>query len=358
MKLPIKEPIIKGYKHHALPLSIIKATNPSAFESILPAYLQLYTISDVISNPDCDPHWLDYCLHEYLTEMNPNPLFQVTIVDRRNILPEKMKNFITDSLEDKKYIYINYDGFYLNHNVAFEKFSTINNLLIYGYDHDQRICNIYDYNYVKSRALEEMNVGIEKLAQAISLLPENSSEWSTRIILLDPSISKKQGLSITSVIQPLQDYLNSTATFDRYMELKQQGHSVMPLQSKPVYGIDVYRVLQTYTNSILPHIEHPNILPYYIIMEHKRVIEETLKLIVFDGKDQIMTKVTGLINMGKVILNKIIKYDLTRNKKILQDISNNLLILEQNERVVLNEVVDRLEAQEDKKNVETNFNNH
>lgn len=109
--LPIAEPTFTAYKHHALPLSIL-ATIPETKLLILSHYIQLYTIYDVLADPNCDPHWLDYCLHQYLTEMKPNPFFETEIWDARTICD--YEEFIETSIANEKYIYLFYDSYYLS----------------------------------------------------------------------------------------------------------------------------------------------------------------------------------------------------------------------------------------------------
>jgi hypothetical protein len=342
-KLPIKEPIVKGYKHHALPLSILQAKDESIFQSLLPYYLQLYTTSDVLDNPNCDVHWLDFCIYEYLTEMRPNAYFDAELVDRKSVgSSDKMKALIINCVTSNQYIYTNYDGFYLPNNLSFKREYFINNLLIHGYDSDKNECYVYDYDYVSSNRLIVLAVDIDVLCAAITSIPDDAPDWTNRMMLLRPVSAARISLHRDRIVRSLHDYLHAAPSFDRFAELRAQGHSVMSLQRNPVYGIDTLQVLLQYTETIFPEMIYPNQLPYCILMEHKKVMEMSLECLGINREDPLYREAAELSNLSNIILNYAIKYLLNRNRNIIKRIADGIRELEVKERDFLHKLLSHL----------------
>jgi hypothetical protein len=343
-KLPIKEPIVKGYKHHALPLSILQAKDETIFQSLLPYYLQLYTTSDVLENPNCDVHWLDFCIYEYLTEMRPNAYFDAELVDRKSVgSTDKMKALIIECMASNQYIYTNYDGYYLPNNLSYKREYFINNLLIHGYDSDNNQCYVYDYDYVSSNRLIEFAVDMDALCAAITSIPDDAPDWTNRMMLLRPVPAGAQvSLQRDHIVRSLHDYLHASPTFDRFAELRAQGHSVMSLQQNPVYGIDTLQVLLKYTENIFPEMIYPNQLPFCILMEHKKVMEMGLETLGIKREDPLIREAAEVSNLSNIILNYAIKYLLNRNRNIIKRIADGLRELEVKERTYLNKLLSQL----------------
>jgi len=335
IRLPIQEPLITGYKHHALPLAILQANHSSAAEAILPCFLQLYTAADVMRDPGCDPHWLDYCIYEYLTEMNPNPFLHVTQVSRETISENELEGFILQSLMQGKYLYVYYNSYYLPNNSAYLNTSFINNLLIYGYSKQKRACHIYDYDYITTNKLKEMTMPITDLCDAIYSLGSHAPAWSSRILLLEPATDLDISVDPAYIYRQLSDYLHAKPTFDRYKWLEGFGHSVMKLQDHPIYGVEVYEVLRSYITDIVPHAEWVNGLPLYILKEHKQIMEKIMTLIDFNEKDRMIRDFHHLVLDVQIINNMFAKYTLSREKQLLTDIRQRLLLVKEREITLL-----------------------
>jgi hypothetical protein len=250
-----------------------------------------------------------------------------------------MQQFIKEQLLNGTYILTNYNGYYLNHTFAYEKYSNVNNLLIYGFDEHSKSCKVIDYNYKTTNKLEEMSIDINQLMKAMSSFPDYANQFTYRTALLKPLASSSLTFSTPTVKLYLEDYLESKPTFDRYLDWKKNGHSVMGLQPNAVYGMDVYNVLQTFTNEILPNEEFPNILPYYTLWEHKVVIEQNFNHINLVNTNEIQKEIQSLINRASIVLNLIYRYRVTRDKGILRRVSSQLESLYHFEKELLYDVL-------------------
>lgn len=341
--LPIAEPLITGYKHHALPLSIL-AGIPETRLSVLSYYIQLYTIYDVLSDPDCDWHWLDYCLHQYLTEMNPNPFFEVEIWDAREI--GDYARFIETSIENKKYIYLFYDSYYLKNNSSYHKTHGPNNMLIYGYNGSQYY--VYDYDYVRSMKLKEMRFHKDEIVQSVANL-HVSADWFYRIALLKPKPvpDTRERDVLDRIEQFLHDYLHSRNTFLRFEALKEQGHFVLPVQERAKFGLDIYEVLIEYGAGVAASTQRPNKLPYSILWEHKRVLKALmicLEEIGWERKPWLHDMIDEIIKDAEVVRNVILKAFMLKTYEKCRDVSGILKSIAEKEKQFVSLFIESLRS--------------
>ncbi|WP_127530220.1 hypothetical protein [Paenibacillus kobensis] len=323
VRLPIAEPIIDGYKHHSLPLSILSAY-PHLKPVIYTDYIQLYTIYDVLSNPNCDRHWLDFCIHNYITEMNPNPFFNTEIFDLRNI--ESISDFIESSLRNNYYIYIFYNGYYRETTTNYKKQHVPNNMLIYGLDNEEDCYDVYDINYMNSTKLEMMKADKQALIESIVRLTEIKMEWLYRVAILKPIANlDHQVLDVGKVHQGLNDYLYSKNTFERFARMS--SSAVMSVQKNARFGLEVYDVVDEYVqrSSIRNNV---SMLPFLILWEHKKVLKnlfvELFALEKVSDSSGLQTQIENIEKESQALRNLILKYSATGNRTILHNLRTNL----------------------------------
>lgn len=329
--LPIKEPLVTCYKHQALPLSILEATMHYPMEIVLQNYLQLYTSQDILHNPYAEIHWLEF--KDNLMVLEPNPFFDIQKFEKHGIEKDNFKKLIETSLEQGYYVYLPYDGFYLNNNAYYQKKSCPNNLLIYGYNKQTKECKVYDYDYVYTHRLKELEFDINVLYNATI---DMEFEWAKEIVILKPKVPFEQDLHIINIKNNLSDYISSKPItyIDKTYEFELKKLDYVK------YGLSIYEVIEGYLNGIITGTHSFSILPFSVLWDHKKCITYIVKKL-FNSKE-ILEPIINVENSVLIMRNLGIKHSLTSNKEILKKMIVMLKKIQIQESQALHKIVNLL----------------
>ncbi len=339
IKLPVKEPLVTVYKHHALPQAILAAQSPDRYHVLLQHYIQLFTSADVLSDLHCDIHWLEFCIHEYVTEMNPNPYLDVDIVvDRRTIKPEEMLDFLYANLQLGKYVYIFYDMYYLDHSMAYKQEHRHNNFLVTGYDPGAKTFSVYDYNYNDNHKLQEMTFSSAEICDAVNAL--EGPDWAYRVALIKPKQDDMQE-RVTSARfeQGIVDYYSRRNNFVAYEQMREHGHSVRSCQDQAVFGLDVYDVVAAYIPRVLDYEGPPSILPFHALLEHKAVLRHWLHTFI-PNRAIYSERLAEVEKEALLLRNLALKYHLSGNVSIFNRLVPQVLQIKKVETELLENLLD------------------
>ncbi|PWV90613.1 hypothetical protein DFQ01_14126 [Paenibacillus cellulosilyticus] len=309
LKLPITMPKVYGYKHHALPLSVI-TQEEQGVNWMLNNYLQLYTRYGWMQ----DSHWLEFYLTHNILDLPHNPFLHVQKIKLDLIKDMDLSVLFRNALENETYIYAWYDPkFFESNNPGL----SINNFLVYGFDEDRKKFNILDYDYNKSHQLSQMEIGFEEMNQSINNLafPE---DWSTHLYFI--SLKKRIAYTFDYVLasQLLQDYINAEKTVNRLRMNVDRS-----IADDAVFGIKVYDSLLACLEMQLENDKHLSLLPFQILYEHKQCI---LLLVRFLNRHYQINEELSLeiMNTTLAFRNMIMKYFLTQDNKIIRNIMSKI----------------------------------
>ncbi|MCM3444498.1 hypothetical protein ACUIJN_24920 [Metabacillus halosaccharovorans] len=301
--LPVELPIVSGYKHHALPLSII-STEREGVNWIFNNYLQLYTHYSYFQ----DPHWLEFYLLQNVVDLPHNPFLNIQKA-KRELLQDNLIDLFIKCIDANIYIYLWYDSFYFKKNK--DRKHGINNLLIYGYDNNTQIFEVLDYDYNGTRKLSKIKVSFKLLLDSINnlALPQ---DWDAQIYFLSKKSNIESIFDLKLSYQLLEDYLNSYNTSNR---LRMSINPKFPNDVR--FGISVHNSLLEYITLYLDGKLSLTILPFHTYMEHKKCLV-CIDKFVNQGNSLHLIEDLAKIEMKSTILrNIVLKYQISNNEELL-----------------------------------------
>ncbi|WP_248925696.1 hypothetical protein [Paenibacillus hamazuiensis] len=337
-KLPIKQPFIDGYKHHAMPLSII-----SLFEEsepwILSNYIQLYTRKYLQ-----DVHWLDFYLLDTVMNRPNNPFVTVQRTDRTVIGPfADPIEVIIRCIEQDKYVPIEGDQYYLPHCNSYMQHHRVSGFLAYGFDREQEIIHIMDYSYTTNNRFESLTLSFAEMRQ--SFLSEVPGGRAQRIWMLKPVSKPKYVFNLNVVQRLLEDYV--TGTNHAELTIQFQDHPLIHT-ADVVYGIRVYDHLEHYLHLLLEEQAGNNVLPFQVLWEHKKCIGKLLRYLrekeYAAASDHMIEGYSAIEDGAFIIRSTFFKYTKTGDKACLQRILERMRHMAAAETAILSEVLVQIKA--------------
>jgi hypothetical protein len=174
-------------------------------------------------------------------------------------------DFLIDSIDSDKYVYISLNDFYIPEKTSFMRKDFPHCNLIYGYDKEQRI--FYTVGYDSQGKLRTIISAFADVAKAFVNCPPNQI-----LILKRKSVSKHPSVRLSTVQMQIKDYIASQNTC---IVLKS------PLNNRYnkntyVYGLKVYEKTVDYLKALMDHNVGFDIRNMHVLLEHKSLMVQRL----------------------------------------------------------------------------------
>ena len=331
MNLPVKfmlnvtYPPITSYPQYAGPLSLIYACE-NAKSWFCNTYIQLFTdhrnpISGGIRFRQ--ELFLKYC-----------PFFKMFALEDYRFFTDKNKliNDIKKILSNNYAVAINVDRDFIP--LIKNAYHFIHSVYIYGYDDEKQEFTISDF-VSESGSFTLTTIPYKNLQESLDSMNETdyTVKYSSNkfFIYLYDAHDFHYVFDIKKLCHELGDYYNCENTMDVncyevYNLYKTKDNNVM-------WGIDVYNWLSEYLSEFKDSIDYHSI---YVLLDHKKSMLlridylESIHLL----KDYLTLKqgYNELLNKIKVLLNLSIKYNLTRDKKIVDKMQVEISVIKKLEK--------------------------
>lgn len=339
-KLEICNPIVRTYHFIAFPMSIVclKEYTKGWFYSNFINIYSYYNAGIMQLDVKYDVQYFEDEVY-YLNSEKMN----ISTID---LVEGSIVSMLVKLINEEKYICIYLDEFYIENSrkYKFEHFE--HEFLIYGYDLVNKTfdCMFYgmDKHYKSRQVLfDSLNKGFY-------------SEYLNRDL---PVILYK--FHIDNIwLRPLYniDFKYVSLLIRNYVE----GHNFLynrrninPLNSNIIneYGINVYNDLVHYIEDVKKNKTWVDIIPFYLFYEHKKCMGKRIAYLCEVGLDckEIFDKYQNIISEAQHIINLLLKVRIRiRNSNINQEknlftICEELLDMQENEKQVLLELIDKLD---------------
>ncbi|PWW07315.1 hypothetical protein DFQ01_102207 [Paenibacillus cellulosilyticus] len=335
--LPIYEPIVKSYKHHALKLAMMdKEVN---FPWVISNFIQLYTPYNLFDDPNCDYHFLDF----YLLSKNDESSPWLEIKNIHNLVFKRNQNvidFMHKAIDDDYYLYLYYDAYYLPHSYSYKKEHSPTNILIHGYNEKDRLVYGYDYSYNGIYKLEVQQIDYDSFEQSIIHLDYSNDSWAEYSQMCRP-LTVNQMVDISMIIMLLTDYLDAYPSYKRVKDGSYFGNSY--------FGIEVYKSLKHYLELLKCNKTTGNILPFSILWEHKRCLVHLFEYLYRNGvvhRQELLNPFRILEEQAFNLRNMMLKFMLTKKESLIERMIPIVDAIEQCERSSLSLLVQLLNQSE------------
>lgn len=327
--LPVGYPVVKAYKWHAVPLTILSAhctDNLWIFNNYLQLVVQDY--------PD-NAHWLDFYSIYDLHNVPRFPWLNV-----QNIRPPQLTNYVDlidffkDCIDSNNYLDVHYDMYYLDHAFAYQLNHRISNMLIYGYDTDKNCFYAMDYLYNSSKIYDSLEIDMNLLVQSVL------SDYNNRGIkgIYEYDSDYKFELDMDIAIAQMEDYITAQNNF-KFFDRTQKKY---PGTYKDMgYGIEVYRYLNIYIESVINGTLKFHVLPFVTLHEHKLCVFGFVKTAEEMTKENLKSnEINDIVRQAGIIRTLGIKYKLTHNVSLLYTIRNRINDLNKAESMIMKDLLD------------------
>jgi hypothetical protein len=325
--LPFNYPAITSYPEHAFFHSGL--SHHKDFETYLYSnYIQLSV------------QWNRRINFDYVDLMDTRtPLMEIQRLPKRNLenFGIGIINFIVTSIDNGYYYYAYVNEYHIPGSPAYQKYSFSHMILVYGYDLEGKTLNIA--GFLENRKFMASKVSFLEFEKAYQELDDTGS-FSYMKILDFYTINEngKYGFDVKWVIEQLKDYFYSKNTSERYRAIRN------PIQT--YYGLEVFTFLkkclyEASENDYKLHRES-----YHVLLDHKKCMHDRVRYLFanqYINDESICDRYADLVNDTMILRNLMLKYNIKKDKSLIEKIANKIDSIVMNERDVLEQLISALE---------------
>ncbi|MGG4340446.1 hypothetical protein [Paenibacillus lautus] len=261
---------------------------------------------------------------------------------RKDIIYLKWANdisqFVRDALLQGYYVSLMVDQFYIPASSAFNKKHRNHELFIYGFDDTTEIFLISDNfqngKYTKgSCSFTDLNNSYIDLSKTTDLGQE-------LVYLLSFNKYGKFEINIEVLKELLSDYLCSVNSSQKNNLLNQ------PLKKDWIYGLRCYDHIVTYLNNVKTTENYLDVRPFYVQKNHKSMMIKRLLYLseigILNDDENYITQYINIEKISAIVVNLTLKYNITKDKNILNRIAENLGKMSRGESEILPKILKSL----------------
>ncbi len=334
-KLPIGNSKVLTYDYEAYPLTIMEAYGREHMEWMLSNYIQLSSRKDIIANKE-----VFLAFHDDLGLNSPFLKVQHMYWSILSEYEIEMIDFFKTNIDLGCYLYLKVDEYFIPNHYAYNRYHYIHDIMVFGYDDKNFIVLGYDD---KGR-YREMKVLYDTLVEAFynNFIDKTENAWADDIYFIK---YKKYNFkfNINIVKYCLFDYINSINRLERYKRFSNPIKDV-------VYGLEVFDKVCEYLNylkldkNIFYGGKNIDNRIFRIIMEHKELMLERIEFInkLYGGFGDLYDEYVQINKIASKTHFIAIKYQVTKDKKLLNVLLDNVIKIKKMDKEVLSKVYDRL----------------
>ncbi|PWW03210.1 hypothetical protein DFQ01_107107 [Paenibacillus cellulosilyticus] len=244
------------------------------------------------------------------------------------------KDFIIDAISHDYYIWCHVDRYYLPPSSAYHNRHHDHELLIFGYDVDQNKVHFADYlSDGKFAKFTHTECGLDEMEEAFWSM--NSDNPHLTSINLLRKREYRYSINLDYVIESIQRYLFSKPTYTMHL-----------YKTIDVYGLDIYYKIITKNERIGNHPEFEmDVRIYHLLWEHKKLMKDRILYFMENGlvhQSSLADACDELVNNVLIIRNMSMKYNVSKDIKLLQRINSKIASLALQETEMLKTLLSNL----------------
>lgn len=333
-ELRMGKPIIKCYPNYAGVFSVIDAYTKDYLPWIYNHFIQLAV------PVEHQGLRIDFDVPNVIESFPWLSVYKVN----REMINEKwggMVPFLIDSVNQEMYPYFLFDKYYESHLPKSIK-HFLHEHLVYGYDEKNKLFlyadnsknGKYGYDYVSYEGMELSNNQVKF----------DLFDWFEGVYLFKYRQCYSYGMyefkdyykhsyDIKLLVNLLDDYLTENPSLKRW-----QYPTNFYNQEKPAYlkcGIGVYDYIINYLEFSKEENTFLDIRGGYVLYEHKGLIVDIIKYIMLEQEincnNDIILKAKENLQISQIIMNLFLKYNISRQNKIIDDITKYIYKVKNND---------------------------
>ena len=305
--LPVKYPMITTYNQHAHLLSILM--NYHFTKSwIYSNYIQLYI------NRDYKHNWGDFYF-PFPYELKPSDTCKWIISQKikREIAVSKWESitdFIIDNINSHNYIHIMVNYYYVPLSDRYKKQYSLHDMLIYGYDLNKKLFYVADFFMYGKYSYETISFLDFEQAFYTYNQTTNRDYLNGLIYLYSLNENCDYEFSIHNIKNALKAYLHNI--MPEYWNKYNYKNS-----ENIVFNREIYTTLKNYVTEKMCEQSEIDIRPFCLLMDHKKMMNLRIRYLCDQGfykyNNYNECQLNEIENKSKIVVNTLIKYNITRN---------------------------------------------
>lgn len=334
-------PLIRVYQYNAYVNEILTIDN-ECLPWLVNNYIQLVFYKDYIG----EKFTFDFFTGNVFGGI---PLIEYKTFEEKDILIKSESStheFVRECIDNGFYIYTFLNEFYVPNRQAYNKFDYVHDILIYGYDIDDKKYNVIGYN--DNMQYKESEIHFNMFYRAFC----NEEHC---VILYKKAENKEYKFNIVTAYEMLNDYvdsIDSSIKLNIYHDLNavskcHKDYLGDRLGCNQLYGLAIYDGIILLCKHSVNNRDEVDIRTFYGNYEHKLCMLLRLAYLEDDkylgASNNIKILYTSIAEEAKLITNLILKYNTTRDINILVRVIAKLDSLKVNEEKAVRELIHELE---------------
>jgi hypothetical protein len=315
MCLPVKDPPITSFPEIANSLSILWVNKEKILPWISDHYIQLMirpqhplTRSNFYDQADTD---------NYIIPGNSCPFLGWLRINQTTAHFNDFTEYIEHQINHGYYIEACLDNFYLSCSKKFNKMHFIHTTFIYGYDNEKKLIFISDFydngKYTrKTVSYDEVNKSIENVDYFIKLYKYEDFDY-------------KMNLDLMKLF--MEDYVNCRDSLRKF------EFSSVSYNKDILYGLKFYDyIIEVFCNE-----DDIDVRPFHVLYDHKIMMSiridylKEISALKVGNIGQIISNNNSLIDESLNLRNMVIKYNITHNRDLLDNIKKKCIYLKKSD---------------------------
>jgi len=271
--------------------------------------------------------------HQFLLRTCPGVIYHSLPQDIViNKWGKSLRDVITESIDMGYYLFIHADRYYMDSTDSYQRKHFKHELLVYGYDLKHNL--IYIADNLEDGKFIQSSCSLDELEEGYWSMSSEDDFWK-EIRFLKPSENLNGVIHVEQIISGMENYLNSSETFDLVREQKYD------------FGMQAIERVSTDIENATHAGEKLDIRVFHLLYEHKIIMELRLIYLMenefIDSDMSFMEFSTDLKQDYLILRNMVLKYNITRDVCALVKISERLQENLMKEKAFISSFITRLQ---------------
>ncbi|BCJ94250.1 hypothetical protein acsn021_18190 [Anaerocolumna cellulosilytica] len=311
--LPVSEPMITTYTHHAHLLSVLTHYR-QAYPWIFSNYIHLFINKDYVNK------WGDFYFplpYEIRTPETCNWIETQKV--NRHLVETKWDsviNFVKECIDTENYIHTMINYAYLPVSDRYKRSNTNHDIFIYGYDTDKK--ELYVSDFFKGGKYSHQMISFEDFTLAFSQYHQAVNNDYLRQVVYLYKFNNGCGyqFSIQNIVNSFRMYLSGQVP--EYWDQYNNGN-----RQEIVFGTQIYETLKNYAVRLMKKEEPFDARAFYMLYDHKKLMALRLKYLKEQGyfitihNDLNISKAEEMEIITRDMVNVLLKFRFNNNPREL-----------------------------------------
>lgn len=242
--------------------------------------------------------------------------------------------FFINAIHLGSYAYVNLNHYYIPGSSKYQKEHKLHDTFVFGYDLDEQVFYIADFFIGK---YDFIQVTFSDFENAFKNMDSTDTiDYLEGVELLSYK-ETEYNFDINQTRDYLIDYLHSKPSYRKYNEYN---------KGEEFHGLDVYISIQNYLNKLIEDEAEDDVRSFHVLLDHKKIMLDRLVFLgrnnFLDNIDELKEKYNAIQTKVLICRNSFLKFYINKDKKILIKIIQMLTEIRDLERIVLEEIIERI----------------